>query len=178
MFHRDRLERTDEDFEAAARVFMADINPSKNQIVAGYWPAGREFDVRFILDDCLKAGIVCALPIIQKDSRELKFARWDETIPLSEGPFGIMEPAGADFVLPDIVLTPMLAFDRKGHRLGYGKGYYDATIEALRAQKDILAIGVGYAEQAVLFNLPAESHDQPLDVVLTPQGLQDFRKEG
>jgi 5-formyltetrahydrofolate cyclo-ligase len=96
---------------------------------------------------------------------------------MKEAAFDIQEPQYGDVVKPDMVLAPLLAFDQKGYRLGYGGGYYDATIQALRKQKEITYIGVGYAEQAVLFKLPREAHDIPLDYMLTPQGVIDF-KEG
>ena len=81
-----------------------------------------------------------------------------------------------DALLPDILLIPFLSFDRYGYRLGQGGGYYDATLAHLREEKDILAIGMGYAQQAVLFKLPAEDHDQKMDMVITPQNVHDFRK--
>ena len=69
---------------------------------------------------------------------------------------------------------PLLAFDRRGHRLGYGEGYYDATLADLRARKKVIAVGLAYAQQAILFNLPAEDHDQPLDWIITPQIAQRY----
>ena len=86
-----------------------------------------------------------------------------------------MEPQSNEAVEPDILIVPMLAFDRKGIRLGQGGGYYDATLETLRNKKTIQAIGVAYASQAVLFTLPAEAHDQKMDYILTPQGITDYR---
>ena len=161
--------------EAAARFFEV-LKPRQGQVVAGYWPNGKEYDVRYILDDLLKEGVTCALPVVQKDSLVLGFHKWDEDVPLEKGAFGIMEPQGSVPVDPDIVLVPLMAFDRRGYRLGHGGGYYDATLAALRAQKDILAAGVGYSEQAVLFPLPVEEHDQRLDLIVTPGAVHDFRK--
>lgn len=161
--------------EEGARVFLETITPKKGQVIAGYWPKGKEFDVRYILDDLLKADVTCALPTVQKDSLILEFKKWDEGVPLQKGPFDIMEPQGSESVLPDIILVPFIAFDRQGYRLGHGGGYYDATLAALREQKDVLAIGIGYAEQAVLFHLPVEEHDQRLDLIITPKGVHDFR---
>lgn len=174
-FHRDRIARREEDYESAARIFFEEVNPPQTSVIAGYWPKEKEFDVRHILADALAHGMKCCLPTIAAGQRELIFRTWDEKTPLKKAGFGLMEPEGTGSVLPDILLVPLLAYDRKGHRLGYGKGYYDATLAALRAQKDILAIGVGYSEQAVLFNLPTHEFDQKLDMMLTPQGLTDFR---
>lgn len=66
-------------------------------------------------------------------------------------------------------------FDQRGHRLGYGRGYYDAALKELRAKKPVIAVGFAYAEQACLFALPAEQHDEPLDYAVTPQRVFDFR---
>lgn len=173
--HRNRLPPDLQAPEDAAALFKEHVCVGKEQIVAAYWPKGKEFDVRYILDDLLGQGIVCALPVVTKDNRVMPFARWDAEMELEENAFGVMQPKDKDYVTPDIILVPMLAFDRRGYRLGYGGGHYDATLEALRAEKDILVIGVGYAEQAVLFNLPVEEHDQKLDMILTPRGVQDFR---
>lgn len=164
-----------EDPEKAADFFFDIIQPDTTQIVAAYWPKGRELDTAPILERLLEAGVTCALPIMQKDTLEMKFACWVESIALRRGRYDIMEPDSAEYIEPDIVIVPMLAFDRRGYRLGQGGGYYDATLAALRARKGILAVGVAYASQACLFNLPTEEHDQKLDVIITPQGVHDFR---
>ena len=91
------------------------------------------------------------------------------------GAYGICEPQGTDLLEPDLFLVPLLAFDRKGYRLGQGGGYYDATIKAYRDKKEIQAIGIGYGMQAVVFNLPIEEHDQKMDLVITPEQVFDFR---
>ncbi len=161
--------------EEAARLFIEHVAVSPGQVVAGYWPIGKEFDVRYILDDLLKAGVTCALPVAGKDTRIMRFIRWTAELPLTKGVHGTMEPADGDHVDPDILLVPLLAFDRRGYRLGQGGGYYDATLADLRARKHIVAVGVGYAQQAVLFNLPVEDHDQKLDMIITPRGVHDFR---
>lgn len=172
--HRARLDPAVETPEAAAELFFQSIKPQPGQVVAAYWPKGREFDPSPIIERLLADGITCALPVCRPDSLELGFARWNETIELKEGAFGIMEPAVHDWVEPDIVIVPLLAFDRQGYRLGQGGGYYDATLAALRAKKDIVAVGVAYAQQAVLLKLPSEPHDQKLDWVITPQGTHYF----
>ena len=174
-FHRDRIERREEDFESVSALFFDTLKPVASQIIAAYWPKDREFDARYILDDALKAGIPCALPIVHKDRRELTFRAWNESATMAPGTFGIMEPQNTPDVLPDIVIVPLLAFDRRGNRLGYGRGHYDATLAGLRAQKNIIAVGVGYGEQAVLFNLPVDEFDQKLDLMITPSGVMDFR---
>lgn len=172
---RNNLNLTLEQAEQASSLFFEAVKPQAGQVVAAFWPKAKEFDVRVIIDDCLRQDIQIALPLVGKETRVMEFARWREGDTLVPNSFNVMEPEGREIVLPDIVIVPFLAFDRKGYRLGYGGGYYDATLEALRAQKEIIAVGVGYGEQAVLFNLPNDAHDQRLDLVITPQDVFDYR---
>lgn len=165
---RERIDVATDNPEDAALLFKEHFPDIEGKIIAGYWPKGREFDCRPILDDVLQGGAIGALPVVQKDSRVLLFAEWAEGDRLEKGAFDIMEPAEKKWVEPEILLVPLLAFDRHGYRLGYGGGYYDATIAALRDKKEIVTIGLSYAQQAVLFNLPREDHDQPMDWILTP----------
>lgn len=173
--HRDRLERDETDFETIIDIFFEYFKPTKDQIIAAYWPVDKEFDCRFLLDELVKQSFQCALPCVEKDSRVLTFRSWNHETEMKKEEFGIQEPQNSDVLIPHIVIAPLLAFDQKGYRLGQGGGYYDATLEALRKENDITYIGVGYAEQAVLFKLPAEGHDIPLDYVLTPKGVTDFK---
>jgi 5-formyltetrahydrofolate cyclo-ligase len=152
-------------------------SPSKDQQISIYWPKGREFSPALIIEQLLKAGYNVCLPVVQEDSRILKFAQWNESIELHEGPYKVMQPVvdqNTVWCEPDILIVPLLAFDRRGYRLGYGGGYYDATIEDLRSRKSITAVGLGYGQQAVIFNLPIESHDQKLDWVITPLEAKRF----
>ncbi len=173
--HRDFIDPADDHPEDAIPYFLDAIRPEAGQIIAGYWPKGREFDCRPILDEAMKLGCRCALPVIQKNTRILKFALWADGQPLQEGTFGILQPEETEFVTPDIIITPLLAFDRHGYRLGYGGGYYDATIRDLRDTGAVTAVGVAYSQQAVLFNLPVEDHDQQMDWIITPQSAIDHR---
>lgn len=176
---RDFITLEEEDPEDAVELFVEALTPQQDQVVAGYWPKGKEFDPTPILEHLLHNNHTCALPVVEKGSKVLKFARWAEDIKLSKGPFGIMQPEideHTEWLEPDIFLVPLLAFDRRGYRIGQGGGYYDATLQAAREDRDITAVGVCYAKQAVLFNLPVEDHDQRLDWVITTQGVHDFRK--
>lgn len=163
-----------EDPEHAATLFFDTIKPEQNKIIAAYCPKGKEFDALCVLDAAIDRGMKVALPVIQKDDRILKFHAWDKVSEMKLNQYGIEEPVGTPELIPDIIIVPFLAFDRRGTRLGQGGGYYDATLEALRAQKEIQAIGMGYSQQAVLFNLPCEEHDQPLDWVITPKEAHYF----
>lgn len=175
LLHLERIRPDAEDVEAIAGLFSDNIPLKQGQVVAAYWPMGNEIDVRYIIDHLLRNGVTVVLPVPSKTSREMAFWKWDGQGDLVKGSFGVFVPPREDKVDPDIVLVPMIAFDRKGNRLGRGAGHYDATLAGLRKSRDILVVGVAYAAQAVLFNLPAEGHDQKMDMIITPQGVQDFR---
>lgn len=174
--HRDFIDPVEDNPEDAVQIFLESVKPEKRQIISAYWPKGREFDCRPVLDEIMKIGCVCALPVVKKNLRVLSFARWSEGDELVAGAFDVMEPAKKDFITPDIVIVPMLAFDRHGYRLGYGGGYYDATLIDLREKHDVMAVGMAYGQQAVLFNLPREEHDQPLDWIITPQNAIEHKR--
>jgi 5-formyltetrahydrofolate cyclo-ligase len=168
--------RGEDPLQAAEHFFNA-IPLSQGQVIAGYWPSGSEFDVRPLLERLSEQDYKCALPVVKKDSHVLGFTQWQDDMELKRGEFDVLEPVvskATKWLEPDIVIVPLLAFDRRGYRLGQGGGYYDATLADLRAKKAIVAVGFAYAQQACLFNLPVESHDQKLDWVITPQGAQSF----
>jgi 5-formyltetrahydrofolate cyclo-ligase len=174
---RDNIESGINDADDAARNFFEAIAPVPGQSVALYWPKGREFDTLPLMHELLLAGITCALPVIQKDERLLKFAAYKDGDAMEEGPFKVVQPKISDstiWVDPDIFVIPLLAFDRHGNRMGYGKGHYDATLKHYRAIKPVVAVGYAYGQQAVLFNLPAEPHDEKMDWIITPQKAQRF----
>lgn len=173
--HRDRIRADSENVEAIAQLFKDHVRPQVGQIVAAYWPMQNEIDVRYIIDDLLESGIEIALPVASRTSRVMIFSRWDGKGNLAKGQFGVFVPPEENIVEPDILLVPMLAFDRKGNRLGRGGGHYDATIKALRDKKAVTVAGVAYSTQAVLFNLPVQEHDQKMDIIITPQAVHDFR---
>jgi 5-formyltetrahydrofolate cyclo-ligase len=114
------------------------------------------------------------LPRINAKGAALSFREWREGDALVDNHHGIAEPrADAETVTPDVVFVPLLAFDARGHRLGYGGGYYDRTLDALRAKGKILAIGVAYAGQEVA-EILSEPHDHALDAVIAETGLRKF----
>lgn len=172
--HRDKLDVNSADLEKIVDVFFENFEFTPEIIFASYWPVGKEFDCRALMDELTKRGFQCALPVTTKESRVMKFFTWSHDSKMKQGVWNVLEPEDGKEVSPDVVLAPMLAFDQKGNRLGQGGGHYDATIENLRKNKDVTFIGVGYAEQAVLFKLPQEDHDIKMDFVLTPQGVIDF----
>jgi 5-formyltetrahydrofolate cyclo-ligase len=120
-------------------------------------------------------GARLALPAVMARGKSLAFRAWSPDDRLMLGPLGILEPSpAAAELIPDIMLIPLAAFDRAGHRIGYGAGYYDRTLEALRRQKTLVAIGLAFTVQEIP-QVPALPHDVRLDYVLTETDLFDFR---
>ena len=142
-------------------------------IVAGYHPIRTEANVLLVLEMMADQGWQTALPVVVGPGEPLEFQTWVPGEALNPGAYDVRVPAHGTPVVPDVVLVPLLAYDRAGHRLGYGGGFYDRTLAALRLAGKVTAIGVAYAGQQVDVLL-AEGHDAPLDGVLTEQGTLTF----
>jgi 5-formyltetrahydrofolate cyclo-ligase len=141
-------------------------------VVSGFHPFKSEIDVLPLLARLTSEGWVTALPIVRAERQPLIFRQWAPGEPTVPGVWGIPMPAEeAPEVEPDILLVPLLAFDRWGYRLGYGGGFYDRTIAHLRQKKPVTAIGIGYAGQEMNL-VPRGGMDQRLDYVLTEAGPQ------
>lgn len=141
-------------------------------IVSGYWPMQSEMDPRPLMARFSRNGARLALPRLPlgRTRAPLAFHLWAPGEDLIPGPFGLMQPRpDAPVVDPDILLVPLLAFDVAGGRLGYGGGYYDRTLQALRSRKAIFALGVAFAGQAA-DEVPLDVHDQALEAVITEEG--------
>jgi 5-formyltetrahydrofolate cyclo-ligase len=139
----------------------------KTTLVAGYWPIGTELDVRHTLSHLDLIGFGCALPVVVAKGEPLTFRTWTPQTPLERSGLGILAPAATiPEVDPDVLLVPLLAFDRAGYRLGYGAGFYDRTLERLRRSKRVTAVGIGFAGQEV-DSVPRDQYDQPLDWLVT-----------
>lgn len=133
--------------------------------VAGYLPIKTEIDPRPAMAEASAYGEV-GVPVIQAAGQPLIFAQWVPEIPLVDGPFGAQVPAELLPIIPQIVIVPLVAFDRHGGRLGYGGGFYDRTLEWLREKGPVMAIGFAYGAQET-DHLPLEPTDQPLDLIVT-----------
>ncbi|WP_158967808.1 5-formyltetrahydrofolate cyclo-ligase [Chachezhania sediminis] len=131
--------------------------------LAGYLPIRSEIDPRPAM--AAHAGPV-AVPVIKGNGRPLRFSRWSADGALVDGPFGAQVPAVDDWIVPEVLIVPLVAFDATGNRLGYGGGFYDRTLEALRAGGPALAIGFAFDAQEAE-TLPLEPTDQPLDMIVT-----------
>jgi len=144
-------------------------------VVSGFSPLKSEISPLPLLRRLADAGASLALPVVAGRGQPLIMRAWSFGAPLVSGVWGIREPpADAPELFPDILIVPLLAFDRRGHRIGYGAGYYDMTISGLRAMKPVLAIGLAFAVQEIAA-VPATPRDARLDLVLTERGAIDFR---
>jgi 5-formyltetrahydrofolate cyclo-ligase len=156
---------------AASQALVSMLMPLISEsvtIVAGYRSIRREVDIAQAMQDCAARGVRLCLPVIEAQDKPLYFRRWRLEDVLEKGRYGVeVPPSDAPFARPDVVLVPLVAFDRTGHRLGYGAGYYDRTIRVLRQQeKNIQMIGVAYSLQEVE-QLPVDSNDERLDFIVT-----------
>src|SRR6266550_4844926 len=157
----------------ARRGLPIEIMPGKD--VAGYSPIRSEIDPAPLMQELAARGMRLALPVIAARDAPLGFRLWAADDKLLRGPLGILEPSpDAAEIVPDVVLVPLAAFDRSGHRIGYGAGHYDRTLEQLRKLKAITAVGIAAAVQEVEA-VPTLLHDAALDYVLTETQVLDFR---
>ncbi len=160
--------------EAAASALDAgDAWPRPRAVVSGYWPIQSEINPFPLMQIFEERGYDLALPVLNPTAGgyEMRFRRFRLGDPLVPGPFGIREPGEvAPAVEPDVLLLPMLGFDGRGVRLGYGGGYFDRALEVLRARKPVIAYGVAFSAQQ-LAEVPHEGHDQRLDGIFTETGL-------
>ena len=151
------------------------IAVSVDAVVSGFWPMRSEIDPLPLMRQLAARGTKLALPLVQGRGSPLAFRAYAFGHPLRAGTWGIYEPLSeAPLVAPDLLIVPLAAFDRAGHRIGYGAGYYDMTLRQLRAQKSIMAVGLGFAVQEISA-VPATAHDERLDLVLTERELIDCR---
>ncbi len=150
----------------ASRIFAA-IHLPPGAPCSGFWPMGDELDLRPLLARLHFAGHAVGLPVVVKRGTPLLFRRWQPSDVLVSGGYGTSVP-GEDkpVVTPEVLFVPLLAFDRQGYRLGYGGGFYDRTLQALRGAGPRLAVGVAFAAQEVEA-VPRDHYDQKLDWIVT-----------
>jgi 5-formyltetrahydrofolate cyclo-ligase len=169
-----RVERRADAAQAIARHGLP-VDAAHGAIVSGYWPIRSEIDPLPLMRQLAAHGAGLALPVIVGRDQPLIFRAWSADAPMLPGLLGIMQPSPqAGVVEPDIVLVPLAAFDRAGHRIGYGAGHYDRTLVQLRGLKTVVTVGVAFAVQEI-DAVPALPHDVRLDYVLTEDGIIDFR---
>jgi 5-formyltetrahydrofolate cyclo-ligase len=136
-------------------------------VVSGFWPMAEELDIRPLMIELYNQGCQLALPVVVAKKQPLVFRAWRPGDALEAGVFGTLHPSPKrEVVEPDALIVPLLAVDEEGWRLGYGGGFYDRTLEALRAKKKITAVGVGFNDQ-LMPEVPHGPSDQRLDWLLT-----------
>lgn len=160
------------DSAGITRNLTAALAPFAGRVLAGYWPMRGEADPRPAME--AHRGPLC-LPVVPGRAVPLVFRAWSggDLVP---GAFGTSEPPeSAPVVIPEILIVPLAGFDSVGNRLGYGGGYYDRTLQLLRESRPVQAIGLAFEAQE-LPAIPAESYDQPLDLVVTEARILRFPK--
>ena len=182
ILRREALARRDA-LPAAERARAAEIIAARGlpiavgagMIVSGFSPMKNEINPVPLMRKLADAGAQLALPTVAGKGKPLIMRAWNFGEPLAAGVWGIREPKPeAPEVAPDILIVPLLAFDRRCHRIGYGAGYYDMTITALRARKPITAVGIAFAAQEIDI-VPNTPRDARLDLVLTEREVIDCR---
>lgn len=168
-FARRKEAKSPEADAAAVTHLLAAILPHQGQAIAGYMPIRTEVDPLPVMAAMASFGPVC-VPVIEEAGKPLMFHKWEPGCDMADGPFGALVPASAELVIPSVVIVPLVAFDREGGRLGYGGGFYDRTLEKLRASGPVTAIGYAFAAQEA-DTLPLEPTDQPLDMIVTDAGV-------
>lgn len=157
---------------ACVAQLLALIEPLPATVIAGFWPLPGELGLEPAFARLAARGHTMALPRMQGQARPLTFHVYRPGDPLVSGSFGVQEPSPeAPAVRPRVVLVPLLGFDRRGHRLGYGKGFYDRTLAGLHADDpDLLALGVTFASQEVPL-IPTHAGDHPLNAIVTEREI-------
>tara|TARA_B100000989_G_scaffold250873_1_gene198764 strand:+ start:44 stop:607 length:564 start_codon:yes stop_codon:yes gene_type:complete len=135
-----------------------------------YHPIKSEISPLKIIEICKNLSIEICLPIINKNTNELIFSKFDDKKCLTKNKYGIIEPTKINQITPDVIFAPMVGFDKNLNRLGYGKGYYDKVISKLRKIKKIFVIGLAYDNQMVR-SIPIYNHDEKMDIILTDKKI-------
>jgi 5-formyltetrahydrofolate cyclo-ligase len=133
-------------------------------ILGIYWPFRSEIDVRELAHQHLEAGGIVALPVVAEKNAPVQFWRWRPEVPMSRGLYNIPIPGEREEVAPDVLIAPLVGFDRQGYRLGYGGGYYDRTLAASQPRPRTLAIAFAEAELETIYPQP---HDIPMSRIIT-----------
>lgn len=174
-YARKNRAKLDENDAAKLATFSDRLPLQPGDTVAAYAPLGTEISPLLLLEALSERGHEVCLPVVATPKAPLIFRRW-RAEQLEPGPYGTFHPGETQpELVPDLILVPLLGFDSKGHRLGYGGGYYDRTLNLLRHRGDVFACGVAYAAQEV-DALPFDPYDEQLDAVLTEEGYREFER--
>ena len=143
----------------------------KKITIAGYYPASYEVNILKFLEKASKKKIKISLPVITS-SKSMNFKLWTFNEPLFINKFGILEPNKTNKeIIPDLIMVPLVAFDRNLNRIGYGKGYYDRKLKKIKKnKKEIISLGIAYSFQKCV-EIPTNKYDYKLDYIFTEQGI-------
>lgn len=155
-------------------LLLTRFDGAQGKVISAYWPIKGEPDLRPLMADLHAARVTIALPLVEHKAAPLVFRRWTPDTIMVRGDWNIpVPPPEADALTPDITLAPLVGWDSAGFRLGYGGGYFDRTLAALRPRP--FTIGIGF-HSACLITIFPQPHDIPLDVILTQEGAQVLRQ--
>ena len=168
-FARRKAARNAEADALATSHLLSVLMPLKGAGLAGYMPIQTEIDPVPAMAALASFGGV-GVPVIQGEGQPLKFRAWTPGCEMKDGPFGAKVPTKGVWITPQVLIVPLVAFTAQAMRLGYGGGFYDRTLEGLRARGPVTAIGYAYSAQ-MTDELPLEPTDQPLDMIVTEQGV-------
>ena len=155
---------------AAQKALAAFLAPHAGKTLAGYIPIRTEINPLPVM--AAWDATVC-VPVIRGDGEPLDFHQWTSATRMIAGRFGADIPEAGIAAVPQVLIVPLVAFNAQGYRLGYGGGFYDRSLQGLRARGPVLAIGFAYAAQEA-DSLPLEPTDQRLDAVVTEDGVRTF----
>ncbi len=144
-------------------------NNKKNFIVGGYFPVNYEIDDLEVLQKLIKNNIRISLPVIEKN-KDMNFYSWSFHEPLILNNYGIPEPLKKKIVIPDTLLVPIVAYDKKLFRLGYGGGFYDRYISKIQKKNKLFSVGLAFSFQKI-DKVPVNKYDKRLNVILTEKGI-------
>lgn len=156
--------------------FIQALNIMPQTTFGAYYPIGAEVNCRPLMDTLHAMGHTISLPVITGATDPLIYRMYKSGDQLEKGGFGTPQPCDyMPVVVPDILIIPMMGYSDKGYRLGYGSGFFDRTIELIRKQKPMKAIGLAYSGQRI-DDMPVEAHDQKLDLIITEKGTVKIRQ--
>ena len=161
------------DKKANAQLYNYLKTQDSNLVIAAYMPIRTEISPLPAITKISKRGHKICVPVVVKDGTPLKFFEWTPETKMVSGAFGALIPENSNQLIPDIIITPLAAFDMNGYRLGYGGGFYDRSFEEITKLKEITAVGFAYSSQEVLA-VPSEPTDYKLDKIITEQGILSF----
>ncbi len=161
--------------EARANRLLADhlAQLPDYRVIAGYMPIRSEISPLPVMEAQHASGRIVVVPVIAGKGKPLLFSRWTPGCAMVPGPFGAQIPARADYLRPEVLITPLVAFDRRGYRLGYGGGFYDRSIEMLTLAEEPHAVGLAFAAQE-LPDVPVGRNDRRLDALVTENEVLRF----